>query len=392
MAEKARVLFILFEGLADTVIDSQVLSHVSVMHQNNVADFEVWAFAVGEENYQKSCAKIDTARQSSGAEVKVFRAHRPATIGSLKKNARLIEEALQQSDVQFTHIHARTEYSAAVASEVDTIRDYNLIWDCRGDAIAELDYRYKGASLKSVLIKAARKFVFTQRLKKAGAACDQALFVSSPLRDVMKSYIGKKPSQIVPCCASDSLFYVDEGLRQDKRDSLNLSPDHKLYTYVGSLAPYQRFEDTVDLFAQIAEREADAVLLVLTPDLAKAEVILEARVPGRYQLRHGKFDEINAYLNASDYAFMLRDPTPTNRVATPTKFAEYCLTGLPVIMSDAVEACYGMAKDVGNILNEEKIEAFAPFSSAKRREVAQAHKLLLSREGQVALYSQIYSL
>lgn len=391
MAKKANVLFILFEGLADTVIDSQVLSHVGVMQKLGIANFEIWAFACDESNYQKSCAKRESAEMISGAKVRVFKGMRPASFGSLQKNAQTIDQALLETDVGFSHIHARTEYSAAVASKVKTIKDYTLIWDCRGDAIAELDYRYKDGSFKSKMMKALRTYVFEKRLKMAGRACDKALFVSEPLKNVMARYIGEKSFEILPCCASQELFFYDEGLRQKVRQDLGVSGGQVLYTYVGSLAPYQRFEDTISNFSKIAKLNEKAALLVLTPDTDKAKVQLEQAIPGRYILKHASFNEINGYLNASDVAYMLRDATPTNRVATPTKFAEYCLTGLPVIMNSAVEACYQMAKEVGNIIEEKHSEQSLNMATFNRKNISSHHRPRLSREGQVIFYSRLYS-
>jgi len=41
-------------------------------------------------------------------------------------------------------------------------------------------------------------------------------------------------------------------------------------------------------------------------------------------------------LNMADYAFLLREDEPINNQASPTKFAEYALTGLRIIISENV--------------------------------------------------------
>lgn len=391
MEKKANVLFILFEGLADTVIDSQVLSHVAVMQGQSIANFEIWAFAVDDENYQKSLQKVQRAQELSGAKVRVFRGYRPSQFFSLQKNAAIIERALEETSTEFTHIHARTEYSAAVAGAVKGVEKTCLIWDCRGDAIAELAYRYNDGTLKSFLMKALRTHVFKKRLQRAGQACKKALFVSRPLYSVMASFIGDKPFEVLPCCASEVLFYFDPDLRRKIRKELGLDEGQKLYTYSGSLAPYQRFDDTVQYFSRVAKHDETAVMLVLTPDLEKARKILDQKVAGRYILKHGQFSEMNGYLNASDAGFMLRDPTPTNRVATPTKFAEYCLTGLPVVMDDAVEACFQIASAVGNVLPENDAEIQWGRLVKDRLQIALAHRKILSREAQSRYYIDVYS-
>ena len=44
--------------------------------------------------------------------------------------------------------------------------------------------------------------------------------------------------------------------------------------------------------------------------------------------------EVYKYLNAADVAFLLRDDVVLNRVASPTKLAEYMFCGLPIISTN----------------------------------------------------------
>ena len=48
------------------------------------------------------------------------------------------------------------------------------------------------------------------------------------------------------------------------------------------------------------------------------------------------YKDINDYLNAADFGLLLREDTPTNNVASPTKFAEYLMAGLPTLISQGV--------------------------------------------------------
>ena len=43
--------------------------------------------------------------------------------------------------------------------------------------------------------------------------------------------------------------------------------------------------------------------------------------------------EVTEILAACDYGILIRENTVTNQVASPTKFAEYLASGLPVIIS-----------------------------------------------------------
>lgn len=389
METKPNILLLLFEGLADTVIDSQVLMHASVMREMGIASFEVWAFACDDALYQRSLAKKEKAEAMSGASIRVFRGARPAAWKSVKRNAAVMRQALKEAGAQFSHVHARTEYSAVVAAHVPELSGLPLIWDCRGDAVAELDYRY-GHSPKFPmnLMKFLRAKVFLRRQKQAGMACDRAIFVSDPLKMRMQPLIEGKPCEVIPCGASDKLFFFDPELRRRKREELGFQDEKTIYIYVGSLAKYQQFDETVACFSRVLPGNQHAHLLVLTPQAQEARDLLERAVPGSFTVGHASIEEINGYLNAADAAFMLRENTPTNQVAVPTKFAEYCLTGLPVIMTDAVRACHGLALEYGNLIDP-SASAIVP-GPERRQAIAKAYQPALSRRGQAEAYRKLY--
>jgi glycosyltransferase involved in cell wall biosynthesis len=54
---------------------------------------------------------------------------------------------------------------------------------------------------------------------------------------------------------------------------------------------------------------------------------------GTYSVISSLVEEVGKYLEASDLGLLLRENHVVNRVASPTKFAEYLLCGLPVVIS-----------------------------------------------------------
>ena len=157
-----------------------------------------------------------------------------------------------------------------------------------------------------------------------------------------------KPATIIPTTASEDLFFYDPDLRNKTRKTLRIEPGHRLFVYSGSLLPYQCFDETVELFVKIQKSDPTARLLVLTPDIDSAVLRLSG-VDKKYVIvRSAALHDINMYLNAADAAFMLRRMTAVNAVALPTKFAEYCLTGLPVIMTDGVMEACAISAELGN--------------------------------------------
>jgi hypothetical protein len=130
---------------------------------------------------------------------------------------------------------------------------------------------------------------------------------------------------------------------------------------------------------------------VLTPDADAARRRLAHLDPDAVRVTSARFDTVNGYLNAADAAFMLRRPSLVNRVASPTKFAEYCLAGLPVIMTDAVEEAWRTSEILCNRirLEGESLEWLPAFD---RAEVARRARGLLGKRHLASRYDQVYAL
>jgi len=77
----------------------------------------------------------------------------------------------------------------------------------------------------------------------------------------------------------------------------------------------------------------------MTKDIGKANELMEINNIDQNKVLC-KFSEspseINEIYNAADFGILFRDEILTNKVASPTKLAEYLLAGLPVLISREV--------------------------------------------------------
>ena len=98
-------------------------------------------------------------------------------------------------------------------------------------------------------------------------------------------------------------------------------------------------------------------------------------------------------LSIEPYGIMLRRDDPVSRAATPTKFAEYCLAGLPVLLNPGVTEMYPVADDLG-LAVDCPIDGPAPRlppPDLDRRAVAAARaRSRLSRETILPSYRRLY--
>ena len=81
----------------------------------------------------------------------------------------------------------------------------------------------------------------------------------------------------------------------------------------------------------------------------------------------------------------------TNKAASPTKFAEYCLTGLDVITNTSEMDYLNMNKEVNNIHNfESKYFSIDSLKKSNRKKTASYYKTKISKEAFINTYKKLY--
>jgi len=368
-------LFLFFEGLATNVIDSQVLTHCKNMKKIGV-EFEIWAFACNDELYKNSLERIEYAQELSECEVKVFKGIRPAYPFSERLNTSIVKNNIKKYNIQFDLIHARTDYSAHVASQVTD----DFIWDCRGDALAEFNGQYRDSY--NILFKTYKRWKIFNNIRRAMLS-KKALFVSHFLHE---KYQYKRESYVVGCAADSNMFFYDTKLRTNTRKVLNILDGEKVLIYSGGMAHYQLFPQIVELFSRLGN---DWKFIVLTTSLDMAHNSLSDIPKDRYILKSVKLDEVNDYLNAADVGVILREQDDLNRAASPTKYAEYCMSGLSIIYSSGIGDLDTYNKKLNNEVEENDLDCFQ-HDEILRGNISSNATNLLSKDSILDSYKRLY--
>ncbi|MBS1547900.1 MAG: hypothetical protein JSU02_11115 [Bacteroidetes bacterium] len=116
------------------------------------------------------------------------------------------------------------------------------------------------------------------------------------------------------------------------RGRLGFMPQDVVLAYAGSVAGWQSFDLLEGLLQHALEEQLRLKVLFLSPPDAGIDR-LAAVFPGRVVRRWETAAMVPHVLQACDAALLVREETLTNRVASPTKFAEYLASGLPVVIS-----------------------------------------------------------
>lgn len=133
---------------------------------------------------------------------------------------------------------------------------------------------------------------------------------------------------VIPCTLGRELVRTSERAQHDRREGVTL-------VYSGSTAGWQSFDLLKPLLTQVLDTQPNVQVLFLS----KRDVnnsALEAAYPGRVAVKWLDHAKVAAALAECDHGIMVRERTITNRVASPTKFAEYLSSGLRVITNEGL--------------------------------------------------------
>ena len=139
----------------------------------------------------------------------------------------------------------------------------------------------------------------------------------------------RKKSFVMPCFNVDAL------------DTSNLCEERynqNVFCYVGSLAAWQCFPKTVELYKRIEAAVPDTFLKVYTSDQETAKNYLKQAGIKNYSVGFVTQDKLPMALSNCKFGFIIRDNILVNNVATPTKMSTYLSCGVIPIYSDCISA------------------------------------------------------
>jgi glycosyltransferase involved in cell wall biosynthesis len=176
---------------------------------------------------------------------------------------------------------------------------------------------------------------------------DAILCVSNAFKEFLQTRYDVKNPMIIPTYVDTSRFIFSHSLRQLYREKLRIA-DRTVLTYSGGVAPWQRIEDTIDLFVRLKENAADLFMLFLTQEPARLKKMIGGKIqPYDFTVLQVPHWEVPGYLSAADVGVLLREDRLTNHVAAPIKFSEYMCCGLPCILSKNIGDTAQVIREIG---------------------------------------------
>lgn len=191
---------------------------------------------------------------------------------------------------------------------------------------------------------------------------DFRIAVSNKLIEYWRAhYQYNKTDHVVIPCTLDQKYFSGEDFKLSNqvlvlKEQMGILTNDIVLVYAGSTAPWQSFALLEKMFVPLLETNSNIKVLFLSKE-SKDNKSLQARFPGRIIIRWVQHHEVPDYLACGDYGILVREQSDTNKVASPTKFAEYLYAGLPVLISENLGdfSDYVRKNNCGYVLSENEI-------------------------------------
>lgn len=188
---------------------------------------------------------------------------------------------------------------------------------------------------------------------------DFRLAVSNTLVQYWKNRYGYSSDQhvVIPCTVSRNFktkLLTEKELVSNKLKA-GYSLDDIVLVYAGSTAGWQSFNLLKDFLSPLLAANKRIKVLFLSKE-DKNSIALKETFPGQVRIQWVQSEEVSEFLSVADYGILLREKSVTNEVASPTKFAEYLISGLSVLISPKIGdfSKYVTLNNCGLVVNEKK--------------------------------------
>ncbi len=123
------------------------------------------------------------------------------------------------------------------------------------------------------------------------------------------------------------------------RNELNIARNAHVYCFIGSVKAWQKPDMVVEYFLKKLDEDPNAILLLLTKDIALfTRKLIDYKVPLTHvRILSVTHEEIYTYLSAANTGLIFRDNHILSRVARPVKAMEYQSVGLEIVHNGTVD-------------------------------------------------------
>ncbi len=169
---------------------------------------------------------------------------------------------------------------------------------------------------------------------------------------------------VIPCTLG--LGFKNESLPADNK-KYGIDENDIVLIYSGSTAGWQSFKLLEEFLVPLLNSSKSVKVIFMTGKDERVDGLIK-QYPQQVQRQWVQHAEVQAILACGDYGIMIREQTVTNKVASPTKFAEYLSAGLQVLISDGLGDYTQFVKEheCGKVINTTDMITLAKTSPEQK--------------------------
>lgn len=390
------VLYLLYDGLTDSLGRSQVLPYILGLREKGHT-FTIVS-CEKPERFEQDRTNIQKIVDDAGIKwVPLTYTASPPVLSTIYDVYQLKQTTEKlHSETPFDIIHCRSYITSLVGLSMKRKHGVKFIFDMRA---FYADERVDGKlwNLKNPVFKTVYNYFKKKEIEFLNEA-DHSISLTSNGKQIIHSWsqISNQPVpvEVIPCCADLDHFHpsqVDSNLQAELKTKLNVKEDDFVITYLGSIGTWYLLEEMLDFFNVLLSTKPNAKFLFITTDSpqsilepAKSKGISEDRIV----ISPAKREEVPTFLSLADAAIFFIQPVFSKSGSSPTKHGEMLGMGLPVIANSGVGDVDSIIKDTQSGL---LVEEFT--DEAYQKAVSQIDELLeIPTEKLQAAAKKYYSL
>lgn len=247
------------------------------------------------------------------------------------RDERKFADILREIEFKYGILHGQSLYGTYLCLPYASSR-VKVIFDMHG--LIGPEWQAMG---KNPLKKWINQWLENQCIKYS----DHIITASEALKKLIERKYPPKKIDCLPCLVDDKKFpQLSSQTIPYLRKKLNL-PEKIITVYAGGMQEWQDFSEIINL-----HKTHDWHLLILTPDISTAEKIF-AEIQDKCTIISVPHHEIYQYLQLADWGWLIRQDNLLNKIAFPTKAAEYLICGLPIVHNGTIADINNLVKRQG---------------------------------------------
>ena len=358
----AKSLFITYDGLTDTLGQSQILPYLTGL-ANQGHEISILSCEKKEKYYKNKSIIEDICSTHHITWTPLFFHTWPPIISKYYDLFQLTAKAFSlYKKEQFDIIHCRSYLSADIGMKLKKRFGVKYLFDMRGFWV---DERVDGGlwDMNSFLYRYAYKKWKRKEAEMIRQADHIISLTKAGKKEIQQwtSYTNT-PITVIPCSADMDLFTLTSiKQKEDARKILQINDGTFVLSYLGSLGTWYLLDEMLLLYKELKRTFKQTKFLVLSPDneqkvFSKAEEI--GLKKDDFIFRFAQRKEVPQLMKASDVSVSFIKPAYSKIASSPTKLGELLAMGIPVICNDIGDVASIIEKSNGGII----IKDFSPVS------------------------------